>query len=306
MSSSKERDSLMTKETQPDADLELQQTMLQLMHRLFVSLTLSPNLFSIAYERMVCKAPDSFKIIAPAAFPEDVPLSIAITSDEYDPWTETSHKFRIYEDPILTRCEPCEVEVGTISEILVWADENSQFFEPVPSSKPEESDSGLANIGGGLGGITCAFGRFGETQAIYINETVIKCVTPSVEDDPDSIYREVVKLTVALNGVDHNEDQSQVEFTFVGTGTYLVFWPFIIGALLIGLLIVALVVCCAMIFQKMSMDDMIAGKRFVGTEGLPHVFNMGGGVMVPRGRADWNAERSSVDMLERASGQQFY
>ena len=157
---------------------------------------------------MVCKAPDSFKIIAPAAFPEDVPLSIAITSDEYDPWTETSHKFRIYEDPILNRCEPCEVEVGTISEILVWADENSQFFEPVPSSKPEESDSGLANIGGGLGGITCAFGRFGETQAIYINETVIKCVTPSVEDDPDSIYREVVKLTVALNGVDHNEDQS--------------------------------------------------------------------------------------------------
>ena len=125
MSSSKERDSLMTKETQPDADLELQQTMPQLMHRLFVSLTLSPNLFPIAYERMVCKAPDSFKIIAPAAFPEDVPLSIAITSDEYDPWTETSHKFRIYEDPILTRCEPCEVEVGTISEILVWADENS-------------------------------------------------------------------------------------------------------------------------------------------------------------------------------------
>jgi hypothetical protein len=24
--------------------------------------------------------------------------------------------------------------------------------------------------------------------------------------------------------------------------------------------------------------------------------------MVPRGRADWNAERSSVDMIERASG----
>lgn len=34
--------------------------------------------------------------------------------------------------------------------------------------------------------------------------------------------------------------------------------------------------------------------------------NIGGGVMVPRGRADWNAERSSVDILERASGQQFY
>lgn len=92
-----------------------------------------------------------------------------------------------------------------------------------------------------------------------------------------------------------------MEFTFVGTGTYLVFWPFIIGALLIGLLIVALVVCCATLFQKMSMDDFLAGKRHVGPEGQPHVFNIGGGLMVPRGRADWNADRSSVDMIERAS-----
>lgn len=53
---------------------------------------------------------------------------------------------------------------------------------------------------------------------------------------------------------------------------------------------------------------MLAGKRHVGGNegGLPHTFNLGGGVMVPRGRADWNAERSSVDMLERVSGQQFY
>jgi len=83
----------------------------------------------------------------------------------------------------------------------------------------------------------------------------------------------------------------------------LVFWPFIVGALLIGLLIVALVVCCATLFQKMSMDDMLAGKRYVGAEGRSHVFNIGGGLMVPRGRADWHAERSSVDMLEKASGQ---
>jgi hypothetical protein len=73
-------------------------------------------------------------------------------------------------------------------------------------------------------------------------------VTPAVEDEPDSIYREVVKLTIAMNGVDHEDSTSQVEFTFVGTGTYLVFWPFIIGALLIGLLVVALVVCCSTLF----------------------------------------------------------
>jgi len=163
------------------------------------------------------------------------------------------------------RSDPAEVEVGTITEVLVWADENTEFFEPIPVGRPNEAEQqGLVNLGG-LGGITCQFGRFGETQAIYINETVIKCVSPSVEDDPDSIYRETVKLTIAMNGADHEEETSQVEFTFVGTGTYLVFWPFIIGALLIGLLIVALVVCCATIFQKMSMDDMLAGKSHVGS-----------------------------------------
>ena len=209
----------------------------------------------------------------------------------------------MYEQPIIVKCEPCDVEVGTISEVLVWADENSQFFEPVPVNKfTESSEIGFIGVGNGLGGITCQFGRFGETQAIFINETVIKCVTPAVEDDPDSIYRETVKLTIALNGVDHDEESSQIDFTFVGTGTYLVLWPFLIGALLIGLLIIALIVCCATLFQKISMEDMLAGKGPVGNEGLPHVTNIGGGVMVPRGRADWNAERSSVDILERASG----
>jgi len=46
----------------------------------------------------------------------------------------------------------------------------------------------------------CQFGRFGSTQAIYINETMIKCVTPAVDDEPDSIYRETVKLSIAMNG----------------------------------------------------------------------------------------------------------
>lgn len=99
-----------------------------------------------------------------------------------------------------------------------------------------------------LGGITCQFGRFGETQAVYVNQTTIKCISPAVEDDPDSIYRETVKITVAMNGVDHEVESSELEFTFVGTGTYLVFWPFLVGALLIGLLIVALILCSATIF----------------------------------------------------------
>jgi len=35
---------------------------------------------------------------------------------------------------------------------------------------------------------------------MYVNKTAIKCVTPSVQDDPDSIWRESVRLSVALNG----------------------------------------------------------------------------------------------------------
>jgi len=121
-----------------------------------------------------------------------------------------------------------------------------------------------------LGGITCQFGRFGETQAIYINSTVIKCITPVVEDEPDSIYREIVKLTVAMNGVDHEDQTSVIEFTFVGTGSYLGFWPFIIGTLLIGLLIVALIQFSDTIFKKISLDDAMqyfGNRSGVGSAG---------------------------------------
>jgi len=79
--------------------------------------------------------------------------------------------------------------------------------------------------------------------------------------DPDSIYREIIKITVAMNGVDHEEKTSELEFTFVGTGTYLVFWPFMVGALLIGLLIVALILCSATVFQKLSMEDMLSRRH---------------------------------------------
>ena len=90
----------------------------------------------------------------PSTFPEDVPFSVALTSDEYDPWTETSHKFRLYDQPVLIRSDPMEVEVGTITEVLVWADENSEFFDPVPLNKPSESENGVTTTGG-VGTIMC-------------------------------------------------------------------------------------------------------------------------------------------------------
>jgi hypothetical protein len=105
-----------------------------------------------------------------------------------------------------------------------------------------------------------------------------------------------------MNGVDHEDDSSELEFTFVGTGTYLVFWPFLVGALLIGLLIVALILCSATIFQKLSLDDLRAGRRSAQQEGQAHTMSIGG-VVVPRGRSDWDGQRSSMDIIGRVSAQ---
>mgnify|MGYP002358855560 FL=1 len=60
----------------------------------------------LSYERLACRAPSGFQPLPPAQFPIDAPFSIAIGNDEYDPWTETSHKFRFYDQPILVRSEP--------------------------------------------------------------------------------------------------------------------------------------------------------------------------------------------------------
>lgn len=114
----------------------------------------------ISYERIVCKAPADYKPSTPGTFPVDVPISIALTNDENDPWTETSHKFRFYQQPTLLKCDPCEVDVGTIREIFVTADENSQFFEPLPSIsksgvEEEVEERGLLILASSLGGITC-------------------------------------------------------------------------------------------------------------------------------------------------------
>jgi hypothetical protein len=104
---------------------------------------------------------------------------------------------------------------------------------------------------------------------MYVNKTTIKCVTPSVSDDPDSIWKETVRITAALNGQDFDEDSSEVDFTFIGTGSTLVFWPYVVGALLIGLLLVALIVFCSALLNKASFEA--AAKSTVKFRNKPYV-----------------------------------
>ncbi len=43
------------------------------------------------------------------------------------------HMFRFYNQPKIIKADPDEVKVGKMAEVYLLADENSEFFEPVPT-----------------------------------------------------------------------------------------------------------------------------------------------------------------------------
>lgn len=94
-------------------------------------------------------------------------------------------------------------------------------------------------------GILCNFEDFGSSMGMFINEKQIMCVTPHIQGRPEDYYRETVQVTVALNGQDFNEVESDAYVTFVGTGSDTRLLYLIITVLLLALLILAIVACCA-------------------------------------------------------------
>jgi hypothetical protein len=91
----------------------------------------------------------------------------------------------------------------------------------------------------------CKFGRFGESNAVFLNATTVKCTTPPADDSPDSIYREATKFSLAMNGQDFLEDSSAIEFTFVGTAPYISFATIILTLLAIAFVGGAATLCAA-------------------------------------------------------------
>lgn len=90
--------------------------------------------------------------------------------------------------------------------------------------------------------IKCKFGRFGESIAVYLNETAVKCVSPSIPEDPEDIGRENVQFQVSMNGQDFGgDDENDVEFTFAGTGSSSGFGAIVLLIILCGPLIGAFV-----------------------------------------------------------------
>jgi hypothetical protein len=98
-------------------------------------------------------------------------------------------------------------------------------------------------------------------MGFYVNKTAIKCLTPSISEDPEDIWRETVKITVALNGQDFDEESSEADLTFVGSGSEYGFWPFIMGTLLIGLLLVAAVTYGSAWFNKRDFEQEIQQRQ---------------------------------------------
>jgi len=198
---------------------------------------------------MICKTPPGLDIKNPEEWPMDVPFGIALTNDNYQPYTETAHKFRFYNQPVLKVIEPDEGNVGALTEVTVSIEPNGArnniFFDPIPNSMAalHTDSAGDDDVAIGLAiqsSIKCKFGRFGESIAVYLNETHVKCVTPSIPEEADDIGRETVAFTLSMNGQDyHGEDDDEVEYTFIGTGSsaglgWLVILIILIGPVVAG------------------------------------------------------------------------
>lgn len=91
----------------------------------------------------------------------------------------------------------------------------------------------------------CRFGRFGESNAVFVNATTVKCTTPPADDSADSLYRETTKFSLAMNGEDFMEDASELPFTFVGTAPYISFATIILALLAVAFVGFAATLCSA-------------------------------------------------------------
>lgn len=129
------------------------------------------------------------------------------------------------------------------------------FFEPLPNSMAgiatdTDYDEDYAPLLSSYGAIKCRFGRWGETVAVYLNETHVKCVTPSTSDDPEDVYRETVTFSLAMNGYNFDDDVSPLEYTFVGTGS----WIGMAGVVLVIFVCAPLLAGCIYFTQSASMS----------------------------------------------------
>ena len=83
----------------------------------------------LSYDKLICRSPPDFKLPPTSDQTISVPIGVSFQEEEFEPWTESTHRFRYYAPPVLVRAEPDEIEVGKMAEVYVFADDNSEFWE---------------------------------------------------------------------------------------------------------------------------------------------------------------------------------
>eukprot|EP00824_Muranothrix_gubernata_P008912 TRINITY_DN2148_c0_g1_i1.p1 TRINITY_DN2148_c0_g1~~TRINITY_DN2148_c0_g1_i1.p1 ORF type:complete len:1639 (+),score=352.12 TRINITY_DN2148_c0_g1_i1:139-5055(+) len=255
--------------------------------------------------KMICKTPHKFDVPKIAEMPLSVPFSIALLDDKYEPWTESGHKFRFYEQPTVGDIDPHEGMVGEMIEVNVYAKVGNQFMIPLAPTTPQDHEAG----------IICKFGRFGEAPGTFVNETFIKCITPATTIDPNDIYREDVYVRVAINGQTWTDENDKCLFTFLGNATYFVYWPYFIGFILVALLLIAAIMFLASLWSRLMIPQK---EGNVQTALAPHAIRDDFGLMRtrstykpkrggPGGVYDSRVDASRSYYPDRTSGgQQYY
>jgi hypothetical protein len=107
------------------------------------------------------------------------------------------------------------------------------------------------------------------TPGVYVNRTLIKCLTPNIKDDSDIGYEEV-PVEIALNGVDFvsNDD---VNFTFVGPNAGRMLWIYILITILTALLIIVIASLVSSYWNKIALQ--LQESRNVYSGDIPHVMD---------------------------------
>lgn len=215
----------------------------------------------LSHDKMVCNSPAGYNVPKQASLPFSVPFSISFNKEEYDPWTQSAHRFRFYDQPYISGCTPTQAEVGESKSVQVFSNQNTEFIQPIPIEGSQYSDYG----------IFCKFGKYGSTPGALVSPTEIKCGTPTIQKSPEDLDKETVILSVAQNGQNFNEMRSNCDFTFTGTGDGSSFWPWILAMILIFILIIALLLCIAAIIQHRSKHHGRVARGYDKDREEPHV-----------------------------------
>ena len=237
---------------------------------------------------MICVSPQHFKVPKGAKLPLDVPLEIGFGEAKFHPWTKTDNKFRFYQNPKVLSVYPKSGMVDQKNEVTITADPKQPFYPAITGWK----SSGELDV---LHGIVCRFGKYGDVPALYVNKTIVKCLTPETGLRRKDLHEDTVEVDLALNGQDFFK-AGKYSFKGSASGLWIVLMWLLMLILIVGILVL-IGVSCTYCWRNFAMPKFDFGfSRMNPSEGQvaadrgPHVLRDNEGVIRPRASpnpSDW-------------------